>query len=56
MSNLKKILSSFKVRENLNPKIWKKIDGTVKMNPEVRAALLDIANDFIEYQIGRAHV
>jgi len=49
MSNLKKILSSFKVRESLNPKIWKKIDGTVKMNPEVRAALLDIANDFIEY-------
>jgi len=49
MSNLKKILSSFKVRESLNPKIWKKIDGTIKMNPEVREALLDIANDFIEY-------
>lgn len=49
MSNLQRILSSFKVRESLNPKIWKKIDGAVKMNPKVREALLDIANDFIEY-------
>ena len=49
MSNLKKILSSFKVRESLNPKIWKKIDGEIKMNPKVRETLLGIANDFIEY-------
>ena len=49
MSNLKKILSSFKVRESLNPKIWKKIDGEIKMNPKVRETLLEIANDFIEY-------
>jgi predicted nucleotidyltransferase len=49
MSNLKKILSSFKVRESLNPKIWKKIDGEIKMDPKVRETLLEIANDFIEY-------
>lgn len=49
MSNLKKILSSFKLRESLNPKIWKKIDGEIKMNPKVRETLLEIANDFIEY-------
>ena len=49
MSNLKTILSSFKSRQILNPKIWKKIDGQVKMNPEVRKVLLEIANDFVEF-------
>jgi peptidoglycan hydrolase-like protein with peptidoglycan-binding domain/predicted nucleotidyltransferase len=49
MSNLQRILSSFRVRETLNPKIWKKVDGKVKMTPKVREALLEIANDFIEY-------
>ena len=49
MSNLKKILSSFKVRETLNPKIWVKKDGQVVMNPKVREKLLEIANDFVEY-------
>jgi peptidoglycan hydrolase-like protein with peptidoglycan-binding domain/predicted nucleotidyltransferase len=49
MSNLKRILSSFKVREELNPKVWTKIDGEVKMRPNVRQSLLDIANDFIEF-------
>jgi len=49
MSNLKKILSSFKVRESLNPKIWVKKDNEIVMNPKVREKLLEVANDFIEY-------
>jgi predicted nucleotidyltransferase len=48
MSKLKKILSSFKTRETLNPKIWVKEDSKVKMRPKVREKLLEIANDFIE--------
>ncbi len=49
MSNLKRILSSFKVRESLNPKIWVKKDNEIVMNPKVREKLLEVANDFIEY-------
>lgn len=49
MSNLKKILTSFKTRQSLNPKVWIKKDNEVKMNPKVREKLLEVANDFIEY-------
>ena len=38
-------LSSFKVRDNLNPKIWDKDD---KMKSEIRTRLLMIADDFWE--------
>jgi predicted nucleotidyltransferase len=49
MSDLKNILKSFKVQENLNPKIWKKSDNTIIMDSKVRARLLEIAHDFIEF-------
>lgn len=49
MSNLTKILSSFKNQKTLNPKVWVKEGGEIKMNSEVRKKLLDIANDFIEF-------
>lgn len=49
MSNLKSILSSFKTRQILNPKIWRKVDGEVKMDPKVRETLLEISNSFIEF-------
>lgn len=49
MSNLTKILSSFKNQKTLNPKVWIKEGSEIKMNPNVRKKLLDIANDFIEF-------
>lgn len=49
MSNLTKILSSFKNQKTLNPKIWIKDGDEFKMNPKVRKRLLDISSDFIEF-------
>lgn len=46
MKDLTKILKSFQLRENLNPKIWK--NGGQVMNPQVRERLLEISNNFIE--------
>ena len=46
MSNLKNILSSFHLQDELNPKIWESSD---KMSPKVRERLLDIAYEFIEF-------
>lgn len=49
MSNLKNILQSFKLKDELNPKIWEKSKNKeYSMRPKVRAHLLEIANDFIE--------
>jgi peptidoglycan hydrolase-like protein with peptidoglycan-binding domain len=50
MSNLKSILNSFHLKDELNPKIWKSSGNDEKtMNPTVRARLLDIAYEFIEF-------
>jgi len=49
MSNLTKILSSFKNQKTLNPKVWIKEGSEIKINPNVRKKLLGIANDFIEF-------
>lgn len=46
MSNLKSILSSFHLQDELNPKIWESLD---KMSPKVRERLLEIAHQFIEF-------
>jgi predicted nucleotidyltransferase len=46
MSNLKSILSSFHLQDELNPKIWESPD---KMSSKVRERLLDIAYEFIEF-------
>jgi len=46
MSNLKSILSSFRLQNELNPKIWESSD---KMSSKVRDRLLDIAYEFIEF-------
>jgi len=49
MSNLKNILNSFHLKDELNPKIWKSSgDGEKTMNPKVRTHLLEITYDFIE--------
>lgn len=44
-----KILRSFIPKTSLNPKIWEKVDGTVKMKRDVRDKLLEIAYQFIEF-------
>ena len=51
MEEFKKILSSFQVKDTLNPKIWTNVDNEEqsKMHPEVKEALLAIANEFIEF-------
>lgn len=52
MGNYKKILSSFKLQENLNPKIWYLAKGEKSiehMIPKVRKKLLDITNEFSNY-------
>jgi len=51
MSNFKKILDSFSVRETLNPKVWQNPEDPEKskMHEKVRNALLRIAEEFINY-------
>lgn len=46
MKNIKSILSSFQLQDELNPRIWESSD---KMSPKVRERLLDIAHEFIEF-------
>ena len=46
MSDLKSILSSFHLQDELNPKIWESPD---KMSSKVRERLLEIAYEFIEF-------
>jgi peptidoglycan hydrolase-like protein with peptidoglycan-binding domain len=49
MSNLKNILQSFKLKDELNPKIWEKSKNKeYSMRPKVRTHLLEITNDFID--------
>lgn len=49
MNNLKSILSSFRLKDDLNSKIWEKTNGKeYSMNPKVRNHLIEIANDFID--------
>jgi hypothetical protein len=51
MSNFKKILDSFSLKETLNPKIWENPDDASKsvMKPKVRKALMKIAEKFVEF-------
>jgi len=49
MSNLKNILQSFQLKDELNPKIWEKTkNGEYTMRSKVRTHLLEIAYDFID--------
>jgi hypothetical protein len=45
MENLKNIINTFKIHDNLYPKIWSEPGD--KMNPRVRKNLLEIANEII---------
>ena len=58
MSDLKSILSSFHLQDELNPKIWELPNERfmsdpkgqdVVMVPKVRTRLLEIAYEFIEF-------
>jgi predicted nucleotidyltransferase len=51
MSNFKKIIDSFSVKDTLNPKIWENPDDTSNsvMKPKVRKALMRIAEKFTEF-------
>ena len=51
MSKFKEILSSFQVKDSLNPKVWENADNPEKarMKSKVQKALEKIADNFIEY-------
>lgn len=49
MSDFRKILSSFRLKDSLSSDIWVKSNGGYTMKPNVRERLLKIANDFIEF-------
>ena len=50
MTLASKILSSFKVKDNLNPKIWtRNVDGEFTLRPDIRKKLLLISNDFLGF-------
>lgn len=49
MSDFKKILSSFRLKDSLCSDIWVKSNGGYTMKPKIRERLLKIANDFIEF-------
>ena len=46
MENLNKVISSFKLNNTLQPKIW--VNDGEKMNPKVRKNLLEVAYQFID--------
>lgn len=51
MSNFEKIISSFSVKDTLNPKVWNNPKSPKKsdMKPQIRKALIKIADEFITY-------
>ena len=49
MTNDKKIVKSFRINDSLSPTIWEEEDGTFKLNPEIREALLKIVDDYLDF-------
>lgn len=51
MENFNKIIKSFYVKDELNPKIWDNPDSAsnAKMKDDIRKSLLDIANEFVNF-------
>lgn len=51
MENFGKILSSFNVKDELNPTIWENPDSPsdAKMKDEIRLRLIEIADKFVEF-------
>lgn len=48
MSNLKNILSSFKIKSNLCPEVWDKSNNKYKLKSNIRERLLKIAYEFLD--------
>jgi len=51
MENFNKIIKSFYVKDELNPKIWDNPDNAsnAKMKDDIRKSLLDIADEFVNF-------
>jgi len=49
MESFNKILSSFNVQDELNPKIWVEHNGHYHMKEEVRQRLIKIADEFVKF-------
>ncbi len=49
MANDKKIVKSFKINDSLTSDIWEEEGGTFVLKPEIRKALLDIVDDYIDF-------
>ena len=43
------LIKSFEPQKKLNSKIWEKFGNSVRMEPVVRARLLELANEFIDF-------
>ena len=43
------LIKSFKIQDNLNPKVWEKDGNEFKMKSQVRERLLEIAYQFIDF-------
>lgn len=50
MSNLKKILNSFTIRDTLNPKVWENPEDPKEsiLKPKIRQALMKISEEFVD--------
>lgn len=50
MSNLKKILDSFNLKDTLNPKVWDKPENPKEatLKPKIRKGLMKIAEEFVD--------
>ena len=49
MANDKKIVKSFKINDSLTSDIWEEDGGDFKLKPEIRKALLDIVDDYLDF-------
>ena len=45
----KKIVKSFKVNDSLTSDIWEEENGNFVLKPEIRKALLDIVDDYLNF-------
>ena len=43
------LIKSFKIQDNLNPKVWEKDGNEFKMKDQVRERLLEISYQFIDF-------
>lgn len=49
MTNTNQILQSFSMKDALNPNFWHRSENAVKLRPEIKKRLLEIAYEFIDF-------